>query len=269
MQVAFPSLESLCINGITNLERTWHTQLPEGSFCKLKSLSIQDCKNLKTLFPSNNLARFQRLKWLDLFDCHSLQEIYQLQGFNAEEASSVLSFDLKQLYISGLQGLKNIWSTDPQGILTFQNLESIHLESCKILKNLFPSSIAKDLLQLERLLLVYCGIEEIVTKAEGVEAAPSFVFPRLVSMTLQALPRIRNFYPGTCHLEFPKLKYLTVLRCGKGIQVASDFFNLQEKYGEDQCNNSIQQSMSLAGKVYNSLLSLKGHNSVLSFMDTS
>uniref|UniRef100_A0A2C9V2W0 Uncharacterized protein n=1 Tax=Manihot esculenta TaxID=3983 RepID=A0A2C9V2W0_MANES len=259
-KVAFPSLESLCINGISNLEMTWHTQLPEGSFCKLKSLSIQDCKNLKTLFPSNNLARFQRLEGLSLFDCHSLQEIYQLQGFNAEEASSVLSFDLKQLYISGLQGLKNIWSTDPQGILTFQNLESIHLLKCKILKNLFPSSIAKDLLKLGSLQLDSCGIEEIVTKAEGVEAAPSFVFPRLVSMRLEGLPKIRNFYPGTCHLEFPKLKYLTVLRCGKGIQFASDFFNLQEKYGEDQCNNSIQQPMSLAEKIFISLeqLSLDG-----------
>ncbi|KAG8645046.1 hypothetical protein MANES_10G028400v8 [Manihot esculenta] len=259
-KVAFPSLEEMYITSMSNLERTWHTQLPEGSFCKLNSLRIQDCKNLKTLFPSNNWARFQRLEWLSLFDCHSLQEIYQLQGFNAEEASSVLSFDLKQLYISGFRGLKHIWSKDPQGILTFQNLESIRLLNCKILKNLFPSSIAKELLKLGSLELDSCGIEEIVTNADGVEAAPCFVFPRLVSMRLEGLPKIRNFYPGTCHLEFPKLKYLTLLRCGKGIQFASEFFSLQEKYGEDQCNNSIQQPMSLAEKIFISLehLSLDG-----------
>ncbi|KAF2318828.1 hypothetical protein GH714_011022 [Hevea brasiliensis] len=195
-KVSFPSLKLMCIISMSNLERTWHSQLAEGSFYKLNSIYIRDCKNIETLFPSNDLGRFRKLEGLKLVDCHSLQEIYQLEGFNAEETSSVMSFDLNHLCISGLEGLKHIWSKDPQGILTFQNLDYIEVLNCKILNNLFPSSIAKDLLQLKRLELVNCGIEEIVTKAEGVEEVPSFVFRQLVSLRLEGLPKIRNFYPG-------------------------------------------------------------------------
>ncbi|KAF2318860.1 hypothetical protein GH714_011199 [Hevea brasiliensis] len=82
--------------------------------------------------------------------------------------------------------------------VSFPSLKLMCIISMSNLERTWHSQLAeaKDLLQLKKLELVNCGIEEIVTKAEGVEEVPSFVFRQLVSLRLDGLPKIRNFYPG-------------------------------------------------------------------------
>ena len=81
-----------------------------------------------------------------------------------------------------LPNLKHIWSKDPNGAFTFPKLKEINVHWCSSLKSLFPTFVAKDLLQLESLQLSDCdGIEEVVGKEEGGEETitPKFVFPHL------------------------------------------------------------------------------------------
>ncbi|XP_057991817.1 probable disease resistance protein At4g27220 isoform X3 [Hevea brasiliensis] len=231
-KVAFSSLEHLTIISMSNLERIWHNQLAGGSFCMLKSMTVGDCKNLHTLFPSNDLRRFQKLEKLNLTNCDSLEEIYQLLEFNAEEES--FAIDL--------------------------NLRSMEIRDLKNLKNLFPASVAQNLLLLEKLSVDSCGVETIVAKAEGAKAAPSFVFPKLLSLNLTNLQDIRRFYLGIHSLEFPRLKDLKVHDCGDGMEFCSELFSLQGKHGEEYHHITIQQPLHLEKKVFPNLeeLSLDG-----------
>ncbi|XP_065871567.1 probable disease resistance protein At4g27220 [Euphorbia lathyris] len=245
-KVAFPSLEHMDISSMSNLERAWDNQLSEGSFCKLKSMNFTSCEILQTVFPSNHLARFLRLENLVVNFCESLQEIYQLPVFSDEESNSVLAFELRYLHIDGLCKLKHIWSKDPQGIFTFKNLQSVHVRSCISLNSLFPISIAKDLLQLERVDLSSSGVEALVEKIEGIEAAPSFVFPQLLSLELERLTRLRCFYPEVHSLQFPKLKHLRLVKCGQAMEFASEFLT----FHRNQHNNPVQQSFLMAKKVF-------------------
>ncbi|WCJ19645.1 Disease resistance protein (CC-NBS-LRR class) family [Euphorbia peplus] len=243
-KVAFPSLEHLDISFMSNLERVWDNQLSAGSFCKLKSLCFSYCEILQTVFPSNDLARFLRLEKLMVTSCKFVQEIYQLTAINDEERSSVMAFELRYFHVQDLGKLKHIWSEDPQGIFTFKNLQSIYVHSCKSLNSLFPISIAKDLLQLERIELRSSGIETLVEKTRGVEADPSFVLPQLVSLELQRLTRLRYFYPEVHSLQFPKLKYLRLVECGQENEFVSEFLTF---HGNQQ---DIPVQQCLAKKVF-------------------
>ncbi|XP_057990604.1 uncharacterized protein LOC131172985 [Hevea brasiliensis] len=217
---------------MSNLERIWHNQLAGGSFCMLNSMIVEDCENLHTLFPSNDLRRFQKLERLDLTSCDSLEEIYQLPEFNAEDESFAIDLNLRFMKIRYLKNLKN----------------------------LFLASVAQNLLLLEKLSVYSCGVKAIVAKAEGAKAAPSFVFSKLLSLDLTNLQDIRRFYPGIHSLKFPRLKDLKVHHCGNGMEFCSELFSLQGKHGEEQHHITIQQPLHLEKKVFPNLelLSLDG-----------
>ncbi|XP_058007400.1 uncharacterized protein LOC110649893 isoform X3 [Hevea brasiliensis] len=239
--VAFSNLENLNLREMNEMKSVWHSQLAANSFCKLKSLGISHCSKLRTVFPSNVLERFQRLEELNVRFCKSLQEIYQLEGFNVVEA-----FELRKLYIQSLPSLKHVWRKDPQGVFTFQNLKSVEVSYCGVLKNLFPASIAESLLQLENLTIIKCGVEEIVAKPEDVEPAPyyCFKFPQLTSLKLIELLELRSFYPGTHISEWQKLKCLEVRNCRKARK-----FGLEEGHEEGQHSIPIQQPLLLLEKM--------------------
>ncbi|KAJ9159774.1 hypothetical protein P3X46_025249 [Hevea brasiliensis] len=123
-KVAFPSLEDLLIINMSNLERIWHNQLAGGSFCMLKSMTVEKCENLHTLFPSNDLRRFQKLEQLNLKNCDSLEEIYQLPEFNAEEESFAIDLNLRSMKIRDLKNLKNLFPASVEH-KTFYYLKSL------------------------------------------------------------------------------------------------------------------------------------------------
>ncbi|KAF2294527.1 hypothetical protein GH714_012240 [Hevea brasiliensis] len=239
--VAFSNLENLNLREMNDMKSIWHSQFAADSFCKLKSLKISDCWKLMTVFPSNVLERFQRLEELNVRNCNSLQEIYQLEGSNVIEA-----FELRKLSIQSLPSLKHVWRKDPQGVFTFQNLKSVEVSNCDVLKNLFPASIAESLLQLENLTIIKCGVEEIVAKPEDVEPAPyyCFKFPQLTSLKLIELSELRSFYPGTHISEWQKLKCLEVRNCRKVRK-----FGLEEVHEEGQHSIPIQRPLLLLEKM--------------------
>ncbi|KAF2294554.1 hypothetical protein GH714_012550 [Hevea brasiliensis] len=238
--VAFSSLENLNLRQMNDMKSIWHSQFAADSFCKLKSLKISYCPKLMTVFPSNVLERFQRLEELNVRNCNSLQEIYQLEGSNVIEA-----FELRKS-IQSLPSLKHVWRKDPQGVFTFQNLKSVEVSNCDVLKNLFPASIAESLLQLEKLTIIECGVEEIVAKPEDVEPAPyyCFKFPQLTSLELIELSELRSFYPGTHISEWQKLKSLNVRNCRKVMK-----FGWEEVHKQRQHNIPIQQPLLLLDKM--------------------
>uniref|UniRef100_A0A2C9WIT6 AAA+ ATPase domain-containing protein n=1 Tax=Manihot esculenta TaxID=3983 RepID=A0A2C9WIT6_MANES len=133
--VCFPNLERLSLSSINELKKIWHSPLVTNSFFKLKSLDIYFCQKLMVVFPSNVLERFRRMEELNVIKCASLLEIYQLEGFNVDEA-----FELRRLNIVLLSSLKHVWRNDPQGVFNFQNLKSVRVSYCNVLNYVFPET---------------------------------------------------------------------------------------------------------------------------------
>ncbi|PKI31731.1 hypothetical protein CRG98_047884 [Punica granatum] len=146
---------------------------------------------------------------------------------------------LKKLHLSGLPKLKHIWNTADSGrILSFNNLDSVEVEKCESLKNLFPPSAAKVLYNLSELVIEdNRGLEEIVAAAvdeevetaadapgngNGVVSPPQQIlffvdkvsFPRLEELTISGMKNLgtiwRTRITGDC---FNKLREIIVEGC--------------------------------------------------------
>ena len=170
------------------MKKIWHNQLPQDSFTKLKDVKVASCGQLLNIFPSSMLKRLQSLQFLKAVDCSSLEEVLDMEGINVKEAVAVTQ--LSKLILQFLPKVKQIWNKEPHGILTFQNLKSVMIDQCQSLKNLFPASLVRDLVQLQELQVWSCGIEVIVAKDNGVKTAAKFVFPKVTSLRLSHLQQL-------------------------------------------------------------------------------
>ena len=128
--------------------------------CNLKKLCLQNCENLQTVFPSDFLKGLQSLQTLKISNCRSLKEIFEIDSINVVPP----------------------WHA-------FQNLKSLEINRCHTLKYLFLTSVAKGLVKLEVLHIIYCDeLEKIVENENGPEAVePKFLFDRLSSLELTNL----------------------------------------------------------------------------------
>uniref|UniRef100_A0A2N9IHJ5 AAA+ ATPase domain-containing protein n=1 Tax=Fagus sylvatica TaxID=28930 RepID=A0A2N9IHJ5_FAGSY len=244
-QVAFPSLETLEISHMENLKIIWHNQLAEDSFFKLQLLVVEFCENVMNIFQSNMLTRFQSLEKLFVYDCGSLQEIFELQGQDFRETHVVTTIPLKNLDLRRLPKMKQVWNKDPQGIFSFQNLQEIYVDECESLKSLFPASVARCLMQLEDLQIFDCGVEEIVAQEDGAEAAARLVFPKVTTMCLCKLPKLKWFYQGVHTSKWPLLKTLEVYGCDQIEICPLKKFSFQETIEQSQAETSLQHPLFL------------------------
>ncbi|GKV44790.1 hypothetical protein SLEP1_g51948 [Rubroshorea leprosula] len=218
-QVAFPSLESLILSHLKNLQIIWHSQLSPDSFCKLKELVVRGCENLMKVFTKDMLGSFfKSLEKLAIYYCASVEEVFNVGEItNLKESGQT---QLKNLWIYGLPSLKHVWNEDPEGILDFQSMESVIVCNCPSIKHVFSISVAKGLKQLQKLQIEWCGVEEIVAMGRGgTEAVIKFVFPRLSNLKLAELRRLRYFYPGEHITLWPELTELDAFDCGHADEV--------------------------------------------------
>jgi hypothetical protein len=247
LQVAFPDLEVFLIFEMDNLKAIWHNELHSDSFCELKILHVGHGKNLLNIFPSSMLGRLHNLENLIINDCDSVEEIFDLQVLiNVEQRLADTATQLRVVRLRNLPHLKHVWNRDPQGILSFHNLCTVHVRGCPGLRSLFPASIALNLLQLEELLIENCGVEEIVAKDEGLEEGPSsfrFSFPKVTYLRLVEVPELKRFYPGVHVSEWPRLKKFWVYHCKKIEIFPSEIKCSHEPCREDHVDIQGQQPL--------------------------
>ncbi|KAF3434272.1 hypothetical protein FNV43_RR25375 [Rhamnella rubrinervis] len=233
-KVSFPSLNEVKINGMDKLTMIWQYELAADSFRELRSITVENCKNLVKICPSSMQTRLHNLKLLNISKCEMVKEVFEIQMSNADGNSNDImpATQLEYLDLRRLPKLKYVWSQDPRGTLTFPNLKKVVAYQCPSLKSMFPPSIAKLLFQLHTLYIQLCGIDEIVTNEEGLETVPpEFLFPRLEKMELKQLPNLVSFYPGLHTSSWPSLIKLDVVDCMKVKVFASKSLSFEETNG--------------------------------------
>lgn len=171
MQVSFPNLEKLIMDGLPKFRTIWHNQLPPNSFYRLKDVEVQECNSLINIFAPSVMGRLNGLSTLYIQGCESLQVVFELEDIEVKD-----SYDR----ISAATQFKSLYC---------QNLDSVTIYRCGNLTNIFPASVARDDRQLIQKINVdnYCGVlEEFVTKGEGLRTLiPKFVFLKLASDTFE------------------------------------------------------------------------------------
>nr|XP_048321723.1 uncharacterized protein LOC107433030 [Ziziphus jujuba var. spinosa] len=161
----------------------------------------------------------KNLEKLEVRFCRSLEVVFDIgEGSLAPGLNK-----LKSLELDGLRNLMHIWKKGPQQVKSvgFQNLKTLSIKACPSLTYLFTASIAKLLVMLESLKVVYCrSMKEVVAKTEeeinNVNAESYMVsFPHLVSIKLDNLNNLHCFCQQPYAFEFPSLETLLISECPK------------------------------------------------------
>nr|XP_028964456.1 disease resistance protein At4g27190-like [Malus domestica]XP_028964457.1 disease resistance protein At4g27190-like [Malus domestica] len=252
-QNAFLNLESLSLKNIVSLKSVCYGQLIGNPFQKLKSLTLQNLPKLigfsskgKQLTNDTNADEIvledeaggpprlfnneevlmPNLISLTVHQCDSLRFLF---------SSSMVKClrQLKHLKISKCQALQMVYDTSATTQLNcFEcpNLNSVEVDSCDSLKNVFPASVAKDLKQLSKLMVKNCGLmEEIVAKEGPQTTYKEFGFPKVTLIEFHNLPQLGSFYPGLHVSNWPSLNYLKFTKCG-GVEILpAEFLTYQDK----------------------------------------
>ncbi|GAU45468.1 hypothetical protein TSUD_13110 [Trifolium subterraneum] len=186
---------------------------------------------------------------LEVTNCALVEEIFEL---NLKESSSVEdTTHLKEVTITGLPKLKKIWSGDPQGILSFQNLSIVKVKSCEGLEYLLPLSIATRCSHLKELHIEDCEImKEIVAKEKesSVNAAPIFEFNQLSTLLLNNLLGLEGFFAKKHTLACPSLKIIDVLWCPK-LTLYRTLSTSSSNIRDDEFSVSTQQPLFIVEEV--------------------
>ncbi|KAL5758757.1 hypothetical protein ACOSP7_021368 [Xanthoceras sorbifolium] len=226
----FCNLEELMLDG-NNTRMICKAPFPKILFPKLKLLTIKGDKS--TDLPLEIFQRFHNLERLSLLECSGYKEI-----FLCEEAEKYIQ--IKNLFISGLENLKQIWKQDCEVNAVLQNLENLDVEECNSLVTLIPpstyfqnltilrvsfcygllnlvsSSTAKSLVRLTEMTIEFCNmITEVVADNGGRTEDHEINFSKLKSLELFCLSRLTSFSSLNCTFNFPSLEELTIEGCPK------------------------------------------------------
>ncbi|KAK3420088.1 hypothetical protein EUGRSUZ_G00878 [Eucalyptus grandis] len=201
-QVLMPSLESLTMARLPNLEDLWTDESPL-ELSNLQFLKLYSCKSLSKVINSRSLIKLHKLHTLEVEDCISVQEIFDLDGLGAGANIETLSA-LNAIYIIQLPSLRCIWNKNPCGIVRFHNLKYLKVWHCTNLRFLFLPSMVQSLAQLRELYVCYCmNMEAIIMEEEGlrIETSKTLAFPMLTKLYLTWLRSLSCFSHRKCTLE--------------------------------------------------------------------
>ena len=174
-----PSLETLEVSELDSVEKLWSSQLPTNHFHKLKSLRVEKCHKLVSIFPSDLQTLFPSLEKLEVEKCDSLEEVW------ASKAAPI------------------------------RNLKSVLVYECPKLRNLCSSYTFKGLSNLMTIDILRCNMMEAVVADDHKDVKINGVLSliKLEEVKLEFLPNLNYFSATKCDLELPELIQVIVKNC--------------------------------------------------------
>lgn len=199
-------LRQVLLFDLKKLKSMWKGHIPHGSAHSLQVLHVVSCRGLKFLFSPVMARSLQKLERIELFACSNIEKLIsdeEEQEARIEEAAS-----------TGFSQLDEINSSKClPSAATFQNLRVLKVAYNKALKSLFPLSLAKGLVHLNKLKISCCyGMEEIISSEDG-DAVDNGIFPQLRNLHLETVPRLVRFYGGEVLLDWASLECISVSEC--------------------------------------------------------
>ncbi|XP_027340940.1 uncharacterized protein LOC113854237 [Abrus precatorius] len=210
---AFPNLESLSLDNVSNLKHICHGSLSEKSFLKIRVIKVQQCHEMKCLFSNSMIEGLPHLVDLEVSECKLIEAIV----VGGEKRTPIISCpNLERMVISKVIKLKYIWDFRYNVENSFWKLKNILVvKNCSSMEYIFllddedgrfgKSSpiqlICLTLLQLSKLLWVCFLLGDI--KVE---------FPEMANMHLEELPSFLGLF-SKGYAELPSLEKVVVNHC--------------------------------------------------------
>ncbi|XP_044484335.1 disease resistance protein TAO1-like [Mangifera indica] len=208
-KVRLPSLERLQISHADQLVKLWNNQVSVDSFKKLNRLFVRFCKNLASVFPSNMLGKHQKLEILEVQNCDSVEEIFEV----LEKRSSMM----EEVVAKGEEVPRFV----------FSKLTKLYLEMLPSLKSFYADMHISEWPNLKVLKVYGCNNVEVLASevlsirgSHGDSQQPLFfvykdALPSLEKLDLCEMPRLKHLWRGNfqpCN-AFQNLETLKISEC--------------------------------------------------------
>ncbi|MCH85119.1 rpp4 candidate R5, partial [Trifolium medium] len=216
----------------------------------LREMNIEWCKSLE-IFHTPSLKLSEQLKTLTLSNVSELKFIW------SKDSSSWLKTVCEKLYSLNVICCPDLTELfcSPSAVSSFY-LKELYIENCHGLEYLFPSSVAKVLMHLEKITVKESqSIKNIIEMEQDVTTSLGVKFERLYSITLDSLSSLEYFYSGNDTLQLPSLTLVNIQQCPKmavfsrgGIDAKSlrGIHNSVEKSDELIFHNDLNVSVKMA-----------------------
>ncbi|XP_073305047.1 disease resistance protein At4g27190-like isoform X2 [Primulina huaijiensis] len=242
--IKFPQLIELEINYCPNL-RTKIDQFPAGMiekivvvdrdnleeifrddgnrhiiFQELRELRLVNLSSLTTFYGGVESIKFPKLKVLTIGNLLRLNSFVPIDSEPTHDHNSLHLFCNKKVEIISLKTLgllhiadkiSNMWCRHIP-VIFFHNLESLFIFKIDGIRNLISSSIAKDLVNLNKLDIKYC--EEMIDVIEDeTHVTVNSVFPNLEYLDIEVNCKLRSFCQWKHAFELPSLVNVQIVGC--------------------------------------------------------
>ncbi|XP_039173999.1 uncharacterized protein LOC120296284 isoform X1 [Eucalyptus grandis] len=212
------------MEGVIIEEEGQGSAMEKITFPKLRQMKLECLPNLTCLLlGKNHTLECPKLTVLSITHCPKMRSLTRQSWMeNVHNNPSLFTPQvqfprLTQMHLSHMDNLSKIWIDGPQETLTFDCLREVEVQNCKSLENLFPYWVATSLNQLKKIQVDSCEIEEIVASRDDTPRSNTTqdLFPKLTSLVLHDMPRLKSFCPNLPTLNWPLLEELRVTHCDK------------------------------------------------------
>ncbi|XP_052288567.1 probable disease resistance protein At1g61300 [Citrus sinensis] len=206
-------IKNWAVQGMSSEESSArHAELnprPDGSV-KLRILEVSECFHLRDTIDALLKHGFENLETLYIGDL-GVQVVFQAEAIIAEGQENKLFPCLKRLYLTNLRELQVLYHEGPTHNFSLQNLTYLTVSSSPKLRRLFSSTLARNLLQLEKLEIYNCWeLEQIIAEDEDEEHLQPVCFPNFREISIRYCPKLKHLFHISVAPSLQKLKNLYI-----------------------------------------------------------
>ncbi|KAH9752918.1 AAA domain-containing protein [Citrus sinensis] len=225
--IGFRDIIRLQLSHFPRLKEIWHGQaLPVSFFNNLVRLVVDDCTNMSSAIPANLIRCLNNLRYLEVRNCDSLEEVLHLEELSADkEHIGPLFPKLSWLTLIDLPKLKRFCNFTGN-IIELPELWSLTIENCPDMETFISNSVVhmttdnkepQKLTSEENFLLAHQVqplFDEKITQVQHLwkeNAESNKVFANLKSLEIFECSKLQKLVPASWHLE--NLATLEVSKC--------------------------------------------------------
>ncbi|KAH9657281.1 putative disease resistance protein [Citrus sinensis] len=162
---------------------------------KLRILRVRECSHLRDTIPALLKHGLKNLEELGISQL-GVQVVFQVEAIIAEGQENKLFPCLKRLWLENLRELQVLlYHVGPTHNFSLQSLTYLRVDGCTMLRRLFSSTLARNLLQLEELFVRDCWeLEQIIHEDEDEDHLQPVCFPKLTRISVFRCPKLKHLF---------------------------------------------------------------------------
>ncbi|KAF5940796.1 hypothetical protein HYC85_021963 [Camellia sinensis] len=179
--------------------------LARDGFKKLTELFLEDCQDLEYVIETTDGVPVPQIAFPMCYNRYVSSHLGKLKEICHGQLPEEAFIALKELQLVDLPTLTHLWKGPTQ---LARNLTSLKLNRCDKLESMSSLSIARDLMQLQKLNVLY--LQDLTSFTAMCKAMNGIELPQLNELALFQMSKLNSFCNTSIQPLFNKVKLITI-----------------------------------------------------------